>query len=50
MNHPEDFKQHVKMFKVGNSYTFKISKNDRELLHADINTDFEKIVSSDVKK
>ncbi|WP_125772233.1 AbrB family transcriptional regulator [Companilactobacillus furfuricola] len=50
MNDPEELKQIVKMFKNGSSYGFRISKKDRELLNADVNNYFEKIVSPDGKK
>ena len=47
---PENLNKEVKLFKNGNSYAFRISKKDREFLHADDNTTFEKIVSPDGKE
>lgn len=32
----------TKMFKAGNSYALRLTKEDRKLLHADNNTIFEK--------
>lgn len=45
----DDLRQNVKMFINDDSYAFRISKHDRELLNADLNTCFEKIVSPDGK-
>lgn len=47
---PADFKQNVKLFKNGNSYAFRISEKDRELLGANTDTYFEKIISTDGKE
>lgn len=42
-------KQHIlknetKMFKAGNSWSFRVTSQDRKALHADKNTVFEKII------
>ena len=50
MINPEKLNKEVKMFKNGNSYAFRISKNDREFLNVDENTIFEKIISPDGKE
>ncbi|MFC6322610.1 AbrB/MazE/SpoVT family DNA-binding domain-containing protein [Companilactobacillus baiquanensis] len=50
MINPENLNKEVKMFKNGNSYAFRISKNDREFLNVDENTIFEKIISPDGKE
>ncbi|TLQ03304.1 hypothetical protein [Pediococcus stilesii] len=50
MINPDELNQDVKMFKNGNSYAFRISKQDREFLNVDTDTKFEKIVSPDGKE
>jgi len=47
MNESEDLKLPVELFKNGNSYAFRVTKKDREVLHADTDTKFEKVISSD---
>lgn len=37
----------AKMFKSGNSYGLRLTKKDKELLHADTDTIFEKVISPD---
>ncbi|MGQ5710045.1 AbrB family transcriptional regulator [Lactobacillus sp. PSON] len=43
----ENTLEKTKMFKAGNSYALRLTKEDRKLLHADNNTIFEKKVSAD---
>ncbi|AUI80016.1 MULTISPECIES: AbrB family transcriptional regulator [Lactiplantibacillus] len=43
----ENNSDHIKMFKNGNSFAFRVSKKDREALNATSETSFEKIVSPD---
>jgi hypothetical protein len=50
MINPAELNKDVKMFKNGNSFAFRVSKQDREFLGADESTEFEKIVSPDGKE
>ncbi|MDV7694515.1 AbrB family transcriptional regulator [Pediococcus parvulus] len=50
MINPEELNKDVKMFKNGNSFAFRVSKQDREFLSADESTEFEKVVSPDGKE
>lgn len=43
----KDLKGEAKMFKSGNSYGLRLTKKDKELLHADDETIFEKTISAD---
>ncbi|KRL13708.1 hypothetical protein [Schleiferilactobacillus perolens] len=43
----KDLKGEAKLFKAGNSYALRLTKKDKELLHADTNTVFEKTISAD---
>ena len=50
MSEPERLNGPAKLFRNGNSYAFQLSKSDCELLGADGETTFEKIVSPDGKE
>ncbi|USR88187.1 hypothetical protein LPKW2_03880 [Lactiplantibacillus pentosus] len=39
----ENNSDHIKMFKNGNSFAFRVSKKDREALNATSETSFEKL-------
>lgn len=43
----KDLKGEAKIFKAGNSYGLRLTKKDKELLHADTDTVFEKTISAD---
>jgi len=43
----DDLNAPVELFKNGNSYALQVTKKDCELLDADTNTQFEKIISPD---
>lgn len=50
MINENDLKKQVGLIKNGNSYAFRITKKDREIMSADSNTKFEKIISPDGKE
>ncbi len=43
-------KNETKMFKAGNSWSFRITSQDRKALHADKDTIFEKIIDPNGQK
>ncbi|MDF7682837.1 AbrB family transcriptional regulator [Lactobacillus sp. ESL0679] len=47
MQNPADLTKETKLFKTGNSWVFRVLKQDKEFLHADSNTRFKKTISPD---
>ena len=44
MSTAKDLKNETKMFKAGNSWSFRVTSKDKKALNADQNTVFEKII------